>query len=54
MKKDADNTPKFGPGIRVKVAGKDGTTEDTMHDGRVVVQFDKGEKQPIEPDKIER
>lgn len=54
MKKDADNTPKFGPGIRVKVAGQDGTTEDTLRDGRVVVQFDKGAKQPIEPDKIER
>lgn len=54
MKKNADNTPKFGPGIRVKVAGQTGVTEDTQSDGRVVVQFDKGARQLIEPDKIER
>lgn len=54
MKKDADNTPKFNQGERVKVAAQEGQVESTMDDGRVVVRFGNGQTQPIEPDKVER
>ena len=52
MKKHSDNTPSFEPKSRVKVASPPGSVERTLEDGRVVVQFDNGQKQPIEPDKI--
>jgi hypothetical protein len=52
MKKHSDNTPAFEPKSRVKVAHQPGSVERTLEDGRVVVQFDNGQKQPIEPDKI--
>jgi hypothetical protein len=35
VKKDADNTPKFNQGERVKVAAQEGQVESTMDDGRV-------------------
>ncbi len=52
MQKNADNTPRYGKGARVKVAGQCGTVERTLEDGRVVVQFDAGQREPIEPDKV--
>jgi hypothetical protein len=54
MIKHSDSTPAFEPQERVKVAGQHGAVEKTLEDGRVVVQFDNGQKQPIEPDKITR
>jgi len=54
MKKHSDSTPIFEPKERVKVAGQNGKVERTLEDGRVVVQFDNGQKQPIEPDKLSR
>lgn len=51
MKKNADNTPSFENGQRVKVAQQEGRVERTLDDGRVMVQFDNGARQPIEPDK---
>lgn len=54
MEKNSDNTPMFDENVRVKVAGQPGKVERTLSDGRVVVQFDNGQKQPIEPDKVTR
>lgn len=54
MKKHSDNTPTFSDKERVKVAQQTGTVESTLDDGRVMVKFDNGERQPIEPDKVER
>lgn len=54
MKKHGDNTPTFEDKERVKVAGQPGTVDRTLEDGRVVVNFDNGQKQPIEPDKVTR
>lgn len=54
MKKHGDNTPKFNDGERVKVAGQEGEIERTLDDGRPMVKFDNGQRQPIEPDKVER
>lgn len=54
MKKHGDNTPQFTPGERVKVAGQEGAVERTLEDGRPIIKFDSGQKQPIEPDKVER
>lgn len=54
MTKHGDNTPAFNDAERVKVAGQAGKVERTLEDGRVVVQFDNGQKQPIEPDKVHR
>lgn len=54
MLKHGDRTPTFGTKERVKVAGQSGEVERTLEDGRVVVHFDNGQKQPIEPDKIQR
>ncbi len=54
MKKNADDTPRFEQGERVKVAQQEGTVQATLSDGRVDVKFDGGQQQPIEPDKIER
>jgi hypothetical protein len=54
MSKHNDNTPTYTPNERVKVAGQHGQVDRTLEDGRVVVQFDNGQKMPIEPDKISR
>ena len=54
MKKNADNTPTFVKGERVKVAGQQGEVTGTLEDGRVSVKFGGGQSQPIEPDKVER
>lgn len=54
MIKHSDSTPVFEPKERVKVAGQNGAVEKTLEDGRVLVQFDNGQKQPIEPDKVQR
>lgn len=54
MDKHGDDTPKFKVRDRVKVAGQLGTVVTTKDDGRVIVSFDGGQQQPIEPDKIER
>lgn len=54
MKKNADNTPSFENGANVKVAQQEGKVERTLDDGRVMVSFANGARQPIEPDKIER
>jgi hypothetical protein len=51
MKKNADNTPTFEDGQKVKVAQQEGRVERTLEDGRLVVRFDNGARQPIEPDK---
>ena len=54
MSKHNDNTPTYNAKERVKVAGQHGQVDRTLEDGRVVVQFDNGQKMPIEPDKISR
>jgi hypothetical protein len=56
MKKNADNTPTFTAGERVKVAGQEGRVQGTAEDGRVKVTFDDSNvpTQMIEPDKVER
>lgn len=54
MSKHSDSTPNYSPKERVKVAGQHGHVDRTLEDGRVVVQFDNGQKLPIEPDKISR
>jgi len=56
MKKNADNTPTFSPGERVKVAGQEGKVTGTAEDGRVQITFDDSNvpAQVIEPDKVER
>lgn len=53
MKKHSDNTPTFADSTRVKVAQQSGIVERTLDDGRVMVKFDNGARQPIEPDKVE-
>lgn len=56
MKKNADNTPTFNTGERVKVAGQEGRVMSTAEDGRIQVIFDDSNvpTQMIEPDKVER
>lgn len=40
MFKNADSTPTYSPGQRVKVGSRFGRVNNTMEDGRVVIQFD--------------
>lgn len=54
MLKNSDNTPRYEEGSRVKVAGQHGTVDRILEDGRVVVDFDNGQRQAIEPDKVKQ
>jgi len=54
MKKHSDATPTFDRGERVKVAQQDGKVERTLEDGRVLIAFDNGTRQPVDPDKVSK
>lgn len=54
MLKHSDATPTFEPGEQVKVAQQAGKVERTLEDGRVLIEFDNGTRQPVAPDKVNR
>jgi hypothetical protein len=54
MKKHSDATPMFHADERVKVAHQEGSVVRTLEDGRILVEFDNGTRQPVDPDKVSK